>query len=348
MSVNPFSLTFGKVPANYIAREENKEEIIEAFAAEPSLCQTYMIGGIRGCGKTVLMTAVAKELEEKKNWVCVDLNPTFELLDDLANNMTYVLKKHDLLERGIDLNIAGFGAGVGGKTQTENSVNVIKEGLDLLKKKGKRLLITIDEVENNDNMRRFASQFQIFIRRDYPVYLIMTGLYENIFNIQNDSALTFLLRSPKILPGPLSYTRIAGRYKELLGTDELKAEELAGLTKGYAFAFQALGRVYWENRKKADKEKIMTEYEAYLEEYVYSKIWRGLTSIEKKIILSMKDDGAVKTAIICEQSGVTSAAFSKYRERLILKELVRSAGHGYLELTLPRFSTICRRLSMAE
>ncbi len=348
MSVNPFSLTFGKVPANYIAREENKEEIIKAFDSEPALCQTYMIGGIRGCGKTVLMTAVSKELGEKKNWVCVDLNPAFDLLDDLANNMVYSLKKHNLFERGLELNIAGFGVGVGGKTQTENSVNIIKDSLDILKKKGKKLLITVDEVENNDNMRRFASQFQIFIRRDDPVYLIMTGLYENIFNIQNDSALTFLLRSPKILLGPLSYTRIAGRYRELLKTDAIKADELAGMTKGYAFAFQALGRVYWENRNKADKEKIMVEYEAYLEEYVYSKIWSGLTAVEKKIVLSMKDEGAVKTSAICEQCDITSASFSKYRERLIRKEVVRSSGHGYLELTLPRFNTVCRRLSMAE
>ena len=348
MPINPFSLTFGKVPANYIAREESKEEIIEAFSSEPSLCQTYMIGGIRGCGKTVLMTAVAKDLEKKKNWICVDLNPTFDLLDDLANNLTYALKKHNFFERGIELNVAGFGVGVGGKAHTENSVNVIKDGLDLLKKKGTNLLITIDEVVNGDNMRRFASQFQIFIRRDYPIYLIMTGLYENIYNIQNDSALTFLLRSPKIMLGPLSYTRIAGKYRELLGADETKCEELAGLTKGYAFAFQALGRVYWENREKADKDRIMTEYEAYLEEYVYSKIWSGLTSVEKKIVLSMKDDGAVKTSTICELSDIPSASFSKYRERLMLKELVKSSGHGYLELTLPRFNTICRRLSMGE
>lgn len=31
----------------------------------------------------------------------------------------------------------------------------------------------------------------------------MTGLYENIYEIQNDPVLTFLLRAPKIILGPL-------------------------------------------------------------------------------------------------------------------------------------------------
>ena len=53
--------------------------ILDSFTSDPSFCQTYLIGGIRGSGKTVLMTAVAKELEEKHKWICVDLNPSFTL-----------------------------------------------------------------------------------------------------------------------------------------------------------------------------------------------------------------------------------------------------------------------------
>ena len=43
----------------------------------------------------------------------------------------------------------------------------IEDILRLLQKKEKRLLITIDEVALDDNMRIFASQFQIFSPRGF-------------------------------------------------------------------------------------------------------------------------------------------------------------------------------------
>ena len=70
-------------------------------------------------------------------------------------------------------------------------------------KKKKRLLITIDEVTNTKKMRIFASAFQIFVRQDYPIFLLMTGLYENIHELQNEKSLTFLYRAPKLRLGLL-------------------------------------------------------------------------------------------------------------------------------------------------
>lgn len=77
--------------------------------------------------------------------------------------------------------------------------------LEQIKKAGKRLLISIDEVTNSEYIRVFASAFQIFIRQDYPIFLLMTGLYENIHNLQNEKSLTFLYRAPKVLLEPVNY-----------------------------------------------------------------------------------------------------------------------------------------------
>ena len=63
---NPFTLTFGKQPNEYISRYENTDMVISTFEAENPISQAYLIEGIRGSGKTVLMTTVAKLLKEDK------------------------------------------------------------------------------------------------------------------------------------------------------------------------------------------------------------------------------------------------------------------------------------------
>ncbi|MBR3317729.1 MAG: hypothetical protein IKG21_07965 [Atopobiaceae bacterium] len=35
-------------------------------------------------------------------------------------------------------------------------------------------------------MRVFAASFQVFLRQNLPVFLLMTGLYENINELQNE------------------------------------------------------------------------------------------------------------------------------------------------------------------
>ncbi len=45
---------------------------------------------------------------------------------------------------------------------------------------------------------------------------------------------------------------------------------MAGLTKGYPFAFQVLGYLTWNN--DGDYNGVLGEYEQYLSEFVYDKI----------------------------------------------------------------------------
>ena len=50
-----------------------------------------------------------------------------------------------------------------------------------------------------------------FLRQDLPVFLLMTGLYNNIHALQNDKALTLLLRTPRIELEPLNPIAIANK-----------------------------------------------------------------------------------------------------------------------------------------
>ena len=335
---NPFTLTFGKQPSTTIARLEDINQIAGSFSAKNPVCQTYMISGLRGSGKTVLMTSVVKELLSKGNWISVDLNSSVDLLEDFAMRLADACKKTPkLTEGGIDISLAGFGIGLSGSKNERDNVSKIESLLEYAKKKNKRIIITIDEVIPNENMRIFASQFQIFLRKEYPVYLIMTGLYENIYAIQNDSQLTFLLRTPRIMMEPLSIQQIVNQYKKIFKVDEQKAIKLATITKGYALAFQAFGFLYWDYRDKLSLEEILEKFDELLDGFAYRKIWESLTPTDKKIIGFLGEKGKAKVSDIRDSLSISSPVFSKYRERLLNRGILNSPEYGIIELTLPRF-----------
>ena len=53
---NPFTLTFGRSPLESVDRPVQINEIIETFTADTINQQMFIITGVRGSGKTVMMT----------------------------------------------------------------------------------------------------------------------------------------------------------------------------------------------------------------------------------------------------------------------------------------------------
>ena len=138
---NPFTLTFGKKPTEYIIRRNNIEEIKNAFMEEPARSQTYLIRGVRGSGKTVLMTALSKEISENQDWISVDLNSSQNLLEDLSYRLIDAYESvSGILDRGLDISVAGFGIGIGGK-EDRDSVSRCEKILNSLKKSTRKILL---------------------------------------------------------------------------------------------------------------------------------------------------------------------------------------------------------------
>ena len=338
MSANPFTLSFGKKPLQYISRLTETNQILENFCAENPSNQIYMITGVRGSGKTVMMTSIASELRKDDSWIVVELNPTRDLLQSLAAKIYSIPELHTLFVNAkLDFSAFGLGVSIENAAPVTDIENALELMLKHIRKSGKRLLITIDEVTNSEYIRIFASSFQIFLRNDYPIYLLMTGLYENIYDLQNDKALTFLYRAPKLNLEPLNYTAIRKQYMDIFSLDMDTAGELTSLTKGYPFAFQVLGYLYWENRDKKTLEQILPEYDQYLDEYVYSKIWSELSDLDKKIVTEMSLSGETQVKTLRERLNMKSELFCVYRERLKRKGVILSKEYGKVTLALPRF-----------
>lgn len=335
---NPFTLSFGKKPLQYISRIVQTNQVIEEFCAKQPSNQIFMLTGVRGSGKTVMMTNLAAELRKIPDWIVVELNPTRDLLQSLAAKIYSLPEMHTrFLSAKFDFSAFGLGVSVENAAPVTDIENALELMLAEINKAGKRLLVTIDEVTNSEYIRVFASAFQIFIREEYPIFLIMTGLYENIYDLQNDKALTFLYRAPKIMLEPLNYTAIRKNYMDIFKIEITQAEKMTELTKGYPFAFQVLGYLYWEYRADKKLEEILPEYDQYLDEYVYSKIWSELSMQDKEILTVISVTGESRVKNIRESLSMNSNLFSVYRERLKRKGVVDTREYGRMSLALPRF-----------
>ncbi len=176
---NPFTLTFSRIPEYSYIPTEQADEILNGPAFEP----VFRITGVRGSGKTVMLARIEQELRSEESrangWFVFNLNPVRDMLRQTAAM---------LMEEGIDIpevrncGVSGISGAVG-------------KMLGEAKAKGKKILFAVDEVSKTEEMVGFLSEFGKWIEESYPVYLVCTGLYENLSEVDNVKSLTFFRES---------------------------------------------------------------------------------------------------------------------------------------------------------
>ena len=316
MRVNPYSLVFGREPDVMIPRSSQSSRILDTFCSEKPEQQVFMVTGIRGSGKTVFMTKIAHRISRKKEWIAVELNPKRDMLTSLASKLSSENTLATIFQNAnINLSFFGFGLDIKGVVPISDIETALIKMLDSIKKHGKRVLITIDEVDSSQEMMVFAHSFQIFIREQLPVFLLMTGLYENIDALQNERTLTFLYRAPKLLLDPLNLGTIAKNYMDTFHLERADALQMSRLTRGFSYAFQALGYYTWEYN--GDFREALPEYKQHLDDYVYIKIWSELSLNDRRVAYAIvrSQDGQIRK--IREFLQMESNQFAPYRSRLI-------------------------------
>lgn len=333
---NPFTLMFGKIPYVNIRRDDVISDIVLEFDQERPSTQSIIIIGARGAGKTVLLAELYNYYDKDDSWIVADINPHRNILEDLASNIYEKGKmKHLFLKTSFNFSFHGLGFSINGDEEITSINTILEKMFESLKKQNKKVLITIDEVVSNDKIREFVHDFQTYIRKDYPIYFIGTGLYENISSLQNDKSLTFLYRAKKILLKPIDLTLISKAYKNALDIDEKTALQLAILSNGYGYGFQLLGYLFYEHKKIDDY--LLNKYDDELRMNSYNKIYSTISENEKKILNEFIKEDIKKVADILKNTGFNDKNFSVYRDRLIQKGVLISPKFGYLSLALPRF-----------
>ena len=343
---NPYVLSFGRIPKQYISRDIIIDEIVSSFDSDIVDEQAFKITGIRGTGKTVTLTAIEKELSEDKDWIIVDLKPGADFTKDLVAKLyTDVPLLTSYVDANLNLSAFGIGVNLSKKSPAASIDAVLEDMLTHLKKKNKRVLITVDEARKTDSIVDFIQEFQILIRRELPIFLLVAGLYEDIESIENTDGLTFFLRATKYEMTPLNIGVIKEDYKQTLGLSDEVAYDLAVMSKGYAFAYQAFGKYMWDEKSKTITPMVLARVDDALAQKVYDKIWSELTPKDRWYLGFIVQKDSMDASELLELTKKTHKDWSEPRKRLIEKGVIDGSIRGKITLKLPRFKEYVESLN---
>lgn len=116
------------------------------------------------------------------------------------------------------------------------------------------------------------------------------------------------------------------KYKNIFQIDQDVAKQMAELTRGYPFAFQVLGYLTWNH--SGHYEAVLEEYEQYLSEFVYDKIWSELSQKDRIVARGIAETESGKIKEIREHLGMETNEFNPYRKRLMKRGLSQARPEG--------------------
>jgi hypothetical protein len=349
--MNPFNPAFGKKPEHFIGREQVIAEFTAALDNPNSPWRTTLIIGIRGSGKTALLTDI-QSFDDGKKKIAINVTAT----DDLRNNILAELYRK--LPKSIKTSlpaigdVSAFGLGVRFKEKKERPDFTagfryqLTTMLDSLRKQGVQTIFLIDEVQkHSEAMRDFVTTYQHIVRENYDVVLLMAGLQEAISTVLHDEVLTFLRRANRVVLENVPIKLVQLEYSDAFNKGGKKLSEnlsqsAAQATLGYPYLIQLLGYYLWEISSSRitpkNLEEALIRSKVDLFQNVHDLIFESLSEKDKEFVLAMSiDTEASQFGDIEKRMGKTKGYISNYRKRLLAGGVVKPAGFGKLMFTLP-------------
>ena len=109
---NPFTYSFGIKPKIYIHNDQ-ADMIMNNFLYPDPTERSYMITGVRGSGKTVMLAEICSQIGQQEDWIVIDLNPARDLLQSLGAQLYELpFMKRFFIDAKIDLSVFGLDVSV--------------------------------------------------------------------------------------------------------------------------------------------------------------------------------------------------------------------------------------------
>lgn len=358
MARNPFTPTFGVSPPLLVGRADLLDDFVAALEGgpgEPGRITLYT--GARGTGKTVMLNEV-EEITRQQGWRVISETATAGLVRRLVEeHLPALLSEIDSDGAQTKLNGVTAPMGLGGASWERSEEHVVSPGLrtqltlacNLLAAKGTGLLLTLDEIHHQmvPELRDVATVLQHLVREEREIAFVGAGLPSAVSAVLNDDVLTFLRRADRHSLGAVALPDVAMAISEPIEHAERRiAPELAAraakATGGYPFLIQLVGYHLWRQQPRhrdiseGDVEAGITSARRRLGLLVHEPALADLPDVARTFLLAMAhDDGPSKMSEIASRLNVSANYASQYRLRLIANEVIKPAGHGMVDLTMP-------------
>ena len=347
---NPFTHTPGSA-GDALIDTEKEDILIENFNYDIPPEFVYKICGVRGSGKTVILGNVLryfKQDERKKaGWLAYDLSSTRDPLKTLISYLSLLPEMKKLVglsKASIAISLPFASAGIDANDTFYDDEVILEQMLRTLIERHKKILIVIDDIAKTKEMTDFCSVYAKLIRnttrkgdkRPWPLYLICSGVYKNLYELGEVANLTFFKRAAEIKTEALSLPAMTIKYELKLNIDEERAKELAVLTKGFAYAYQVLGSTYFDNGGE-DFEKVLKIAKSDLFSHCYEKIWSELPEGEREIMRIIAEKPMRRQDVLerMKNKGSYQVNSNNLRKQGLLVD--SKTAYGMAEILLPFF-----------
>jgi len=349
---NPFNPSFGKRPTQFYGRQEITRSILASLDDMNSPWRTTLITGVRGSGKTSLLSDVRAKLDDK-NVIALYIVPNEAILDSILVQLYRQLPKSvssalpEFKNISINLGVSvGFERDLKKPYFAETFSYHIMELMDACMKQGKHITFLVDEAQKHtEDMRIFISTYQDLVMREYSVSMVLAGLPQVVSDVLNDDILTFLRRAKQVELEHVELMIVEHEFKKIfLAPDTFLTDELvtkaAIATYGYPYLIQLVGYYLWEDMHDSSDtnllDSVLIKAKSEMYRNVHRLIFAGLSNRDKDFIFAMSADERVSSVSdIGERLHKKRNFVSLYRERLISSGVAKSVGRGLLCFNYP-------------
>lgn len=380
---NPFAPGAGSRPPELAGRDLilNAARVSCGRALKGRSARSLMLLGLRGVGKTVLLTEIGKIASNEGLAVSKVEAPEGETLAKLLYpEMRKVLRSlstsenaKDLAERGLrglrgfasifQVSVAGVEVGVKPEPGLADSGDLQHDLPDLFQLIGEAAhaadrgwALLIDEVQylSADDLSALIVSLHALSQQGLPVVFVGAGLPQ-VAKLAGEakSYAERLFAYPSV--GALSPEAAALAIRKPIieegaSISEAALEDIVSRTQGYPFFIQEWSSISWNNAAGSNitAEDVSRSYDetiASLDNGFFKVRFDRLTKAEVQFVSAMADlgNGPYAMSNVASKMGRKISSVGPARANIISKGMIYSTDHGFLDFTVPLFADFMRR-----
>lgn len=362
---SPFSPGYGRRPLVFGGHEQELDELTEVFRTlDFGENQSVLISGLRGAGKTSMLTML-QDAALEEGWIVISDDASAGLMDRIMETTIPALL--DTLEPATRTRLSALGiwqmnAQLQYVDRHRQAKPLLRRDLIALSEHlvPKGILITIDEVSSGKTrlreLSRVALEISHALQAGANIMVVFAGIKIDLDALLEQDHTTFLRRSRqldfrRLTPGETRHVleesiRIGGR-----SIDEDALKQLIAVSQGYPYLVQLVGDYAWRNSPRAEvisrEDAEIAHHKAIVavQRRVISRVYQDLSEKDREFVQAMAvDTGRSKISDIVKRMDVSAQYVQVYKRRLMDTGYVKSDGHGYVAFSLPYLGEYVRSM----